>query len=37
MANTIALLEGVLITENEINRAVVGRIKGLGLNLAALL
>lgn len=37
MANTIVLLRGALTTENEVNRAVVGRIKGLGLNLATLL
>ena len=36
MANTIVLLEGVLEAENEIDRATVGRIKGLGLNLATL-
>lgn len=36
MANTIVLLEGALTTESEEDRAVVGRIKGLGLNLATL-
>ena len=36
MDNTIVLLEGALVAENEIDRAVVGKIKGLGLNLAAL-
>jgi len=36
MANTIVLLEGVLTTEKEDDRALVGRIKGLGLNLATL-
>jgi hypothetical protein len=36
MANTIALPAGALITENAEDRAVVGRLTGLGLNLAAL-
>lgn len=36
MANTIVLSKGALAAENEIDRAAVGRIKGLGLNLAAL-
>lgn len=30
------LLKGVLIVENESDRAMVGRIKGLGLNLVTL-
>ena len=37
MANTIMLSEGALKAENEDDRAAVRRIKGLGLNLAALL
>ena len=36
MANTIVLSEGALIVESEEDRAVVGQMKGLGLNLAAL-
>ena len=36
MTNTIVLPEGALTIENEVDRAVVGRIKGLGLNLNAL-
>lgn len=36
MANTIVLPKGVLATTNEIAKAVVSRIKGLGLNLAFL-
>lgn len=35
-ANTIVLLEGALIAKSEENRAVMGWIKGLGLNLASL-
>ena len=36
MANTIVLPEGALTLENEIDKATVGRIKGLGFNLVAL-
>lgn len=36
MAHTIAILAGALITENVEDRAMVGQIAGLGLNLAAL-
>lgn len=36
MANTIKLPEGALIVESIEDKAVVGRIKGLGLNLATL-
>lgn len=36
MANTIVLPEGVLAAETETDKAAVGRITGLGLNLAAL-
>lgn len=36
MANTIVLLDEALETTNKIDRAVVGRIKGLCLNMAAL-
>jgi len=35
LANTIVLLEGALTVESTEDRAAVGRIKGLGLNLAA--
>jgi len=37
MANTIVLSEGALTTEKENDRAAVGRITGLDLNLDALL
>ena len=37
MANAIVLPKGALAAENEIDRAAVGRIKGIGLNLATLL
>ena len=37
MANTVTLPEGALTTYSMENRAAVGWIKGLGLNLAALL
>lgn len=37
MANTIVLHETVLTTKSEGDRAMVGRIKELGLNLVALL
>jgi len=37
MANTIVLPEGVLMVDNTKESVGVGRIKGLGLNLAALL
>lgn len=36
MANTIVLPEGALTTDKEDDKAAMGRIKGLGLNLAAL-
>ena len=36
MENTIALPEGEMIADNMENRATMSRIKGLGLNLAAL-
>ena len=36
MANTAVLPEGALTTEKEDDRATVGRIMGLGLNLVAL-
>jgi len=36
MANTIALLEGALRVDNTEERATIGRLKGLGLSLAAL-
>ena len=36
MANTIVLPKGVLVVENEIDRATVGRIKGLGVNLVVI-
>lgn len=35
LANTIVLLEGAVTTKNEDDRAAVGKINGLGLNLAA--
>jgi len=37
MANIVVLLKGALIAERMEDRAMVGRIKGLGLNLDALL
>jgi len=37
MANTIMLPEGALTRESMEDRVTVGRIKGLGLNLVALL
>jgi len=37
MANTIVIPKGVLVVANEIDRAALGRIIGLGPNLAALL
>ena len=36
MTNTMALLEGALIADNTEDRATVGHLKRLGLNLAAL-
>lgn len=36
MANTIVLSEGALTTKSKEDRAAVGRMKGLGLNLATL-
>ena len=37
MANTIVLLEGVLVAVNETNRFSMSMMKGLGLNMASLL
>lgn len=37
MANTIVLTQGELVVANETDRAAVNKIKGFGLNLAALL
>jgi len=37
MENTIVLPEGALVAANETDRFAVNLIKGLGLNLAALL
>jgi len=37
MTNTFVFPEGALAATNEFDRAAVGMIKGLGLNLAALL
>jgi len=37
MANTIVLPEGALLVKKEDDRATMSKIKGLGLNLAALL
>jgi len=36
MANTIVLFEEVLVAENGIDKATIGRIKELGLNLVAI-
>ena len=36
MANTIMLPKGALTTQSMEDRTIVGRIKGVGLNLAAL-
>lgn len=36
MANTIALLTGTLKSDNAVDKAVVGRLTGLRLNLASL-
>lgn len=36
ITNTFVFPEGTLVVANEVDRAVVGRIKGLGLNLVAL-
>jgi len=36
MANTVALSEGALTVANMEDRVTVGRLKGLGLNLATL-
>jgi len=36
MANTIVLLEGVLVSVDVMDRMMVRMMKGLGLNLAAL-
>lgn len=36
MANTIVLPEGALTMDNMKGRAAIGRLKGLGINLAAL-
>ena len=36
MTNTIMLLEGLLVTENEANRPMVSRLKGNGINMVAL-
>ena len=36
MSNTIVFLEGALTADSKENKIAVGRIKGLGLNLATL-
>lgn len=34
MTNTIALLEGALVTTNEANKPSISMLKGLGINIA---
>lgn len=36
MTNTIVLPKGALVTENEADRPMVSRLKGIGINMVAL-
>lgn len=36
MTNTIMLPEGALVTENEVDKPMVSKLKGIGLNMVAL-
>ena len=36
MTNTILLLEGALVTENEVERPMVGGLKGIEINMVVL-